>query len=156
MTIRLARPQSASDWKVARALVEEYVASLKLDLSFQDIAHELDHLAIEYAPPEGAFLLAGEGETCLGCVGVRRFEDGIGEIKRLYATPFARGQGLGRMLAEGVIAEGRRLGFRRLRLDTLPSMKAAHELYTSLGFKPIAPYRFNPVEGTAFFELELD
>ncbi len=152
--MRLSRPQSGAQWNAARRLVEAYVASLNLDLSFQDIAHELAHLAEAYGPPHGAFVLAQEGSEALGCVGVRPFDDGIGEIKRLYVAPEARGRGLGRSLAEAAIAEGRRMGYRGLRLDTLPSMKAAHALYTSLGFRPIEAYRFNPVPGTAFLELE--
>ena len=155
MAIALVQPQSVPEWRIARELVEEYVASLNLDLAFQDIAHELAHLSEEYSPPHGAFLLAEEVGGYPGCVGVRRFEDGVGEIKRLYIKPEARGRGLGRLLAQAAIDAGRRLGYRKLRLDTLPSMRAAHALYTSLGFQPIAPYRFNPVAGTAFLELAL-
>jgi ribosomal protein S18 acetylase RimI-like enzyme len=155
MATRIVRPQSGVEWKAARRLVEEYVASLNLDLSFQDIARELEDLASEYAPPGGAFFLAEVDGAHMGCVGVRRFDDGIGEIKRLYTTAAGRNQGLGRQLAVCAIEAGGQLGYRCLRLDTLPSMKAAHALYTSLGFKPIAPYRYNPVEGTAFLELDL-
>ena len=155
MSIGLIQPQTQAEWQAARQLLEEYVASLQLDLSFQDIGHELVHLSSEYAPPVGAFLLAEEKGSCLGCVGVRRFEESVGEIKRLYTVPAARRWGLGRQLAHGAIEAGRRLGYRRLRLDTLPSMAAAHALYASFGFRPIAPYRFNPVEGAAFMELEL-
>jgi GNAT superfamily N-acetyltransferase len=155
MPMQISAPLCEAEWKAARRLVEEYAASLNLDLSFQDIAHELDHLAVEYAPPAGAFFLAEDGGSYLGCVGVRRFGDGVGEIKRLYTTAAGRNRGLGRQLALQAIEAGRQLGYRRLRLDTLPSMKAAHALYTSLGFQPIAPYRFNPVAGTAFLELDL-
>src|SRR5262245_14465727 len=95
MSIGLIQPQTEAEWKAARVLVEEYVASLKLDLSFQDIGHELAHLSSEYAPPAGAFLLAQEQAGYLGCVGLRCFEEGVGEIKRLYTIPAVRGRGLG-------------------------------------------------------------
>lgn len=131
------------------------MASLNVDLSFQNVAHELEHLSSEYAPPSGAFLLAGEDGTHLGCVGLRRFSDGVGEIKRLYTIPDARGRGLGRLLAEAIVAEGRRLRYERLVLDTLPTMKEARRLYESLGFKSTPAYRFNPVPETAFLELPL-
>jgi GNAT superfamily N-acetyltransferase len=155
MAIRLVQPVSDTDWRHARRLIEEYVASLKLDLSFQDIEYELEHLPDEYAPPSGAFFLADDDGSLLGCVGLRHFSDGIGEIKRLYTTPAARGRGVGRLLAESAIGAGKSLGYRRLVLDTLPSMKEARSLYTSLGFKPTAAYRYNPVSGTAFLALEL-
>jgi GNAT superfamily N-acetyltransferase len=155
VTIRLAQPQSEKDWYQARQLIEEYAASLNLDLSFQDFAHELEHLTSEYAPPTGAFLLVEENGLCLGCVGLRRFSEGIGEIKRLYMISAARGRGVGRLLGEGIVAAGKKLGYTQLLLDTLPSMKEAQSLYLSLGFKPTVAYRFNPVPGAAFFELDL-
>ena len=153
MTIRLVPPQTSDDWHCARRLIEEYAASLDLDLSFQNIAHELDHLDSEYAPPAGAFLLAHANGAWAGCVGVRRFADGVGEIKRLYVAPAARGLGCGKLLARAVIAEGKRLGYSRLLLDTLPAMTDAIALYRSLGFERTAAYRFNPEPGALYFEL---
>ncbi len=155
MAIHLVQPRSGDEWRAARHLIEEYAASLNLDLSFQNIAYELEHLASEYGPPAGAFFLAEENGSFFGCVGLRQFSEGVGEIKRLYTIPAARGCGLGRLLAERIVAAGRVLGYRRLLLDTLPTMKEARSLYLSLGFKPTAAYRFNPVAGTAFLELEL-
>jgi putative acetyltransferase len=155
VTIRLTQPQSEDQWRQARQLVDEYAASLNVDLSFQNLAHELEHLTSEYASPTGAFLFAEENGAYVGCVGVRQFSGGIGEVKRLYVSPAARGRGVGRLLAEGIVAAAKQLGYTRLLLDTLPVMKEAQSLYESLGFKPTAPYRFNPVPGTAFLELAL-
>jgi ribosomal protein S18 acetylase RimI-like enzyme len=153
--IELVQPLSEEDWRRARRLVEAYAASLDVDLSFQNFDHELEHFESEYGPPAGAFLLAEEDGVSLGCIGLRRFSEGVGEIKRLYVSPAARGRRLGRLLAESVVALARPLGFTRLVLDTLPSMQEAQALYRSLGFRPIPPYRFNPVPGTAFLELDL-
>jgi GNAT superfamily N-acetyltransferase len=152
LSIRLVTAESQDHWLQARLLVEAYAASLDVDLSFQDFGYEVENLAAEYAAPNGTFLMAEEGGIHVGCIGLRRFAAGVGEIKRLYVSPGGRGRGVGRMLVEGVMAAGRRLGYARLVLDTLPSMKEAQKLYASFGFTPTAPYRFNPVPGSAYLE----
>lgn len=154
--LTLEQPRSPEQWREARRLIEEYAAALDLDLSFQGFDQEIEQLPSEYGPPTGAFLLAVEDGRCIGCVGVHRFSDQVGEIKRLYVAPAGRGRGIARALVERIVESARQLGYRRLLLDTLPSMKEARSLYVSLGFKPTAPYRFNPVAGTAFLELELE
>jgi GNAT superfamily N-acetyltransferase len=151
----IAPPKSDAEWQQARELVQEYATSLNVDLSFQDLAHELEHLATEYGPPSGEFLIAREGGLGLACVGLRKFDDTAGEMKRLYVRPAGRGRGLGRLLVESILAKARELGYTRVLLDTLPSMTEARALYTSMGFTPTDPYRFNPVPGTAFLELRL-
>ena len=153
--IEIAAPASAEDWRASRRLVEEYAAALDVDLCFQNFATELANFESEYSAPAGAFLLARDAGLAVGCVGLRRHADGSGEIKRLYVAPQARGRGTGEALVRGIVAAGRRLRYRRLVLDTLPSMTAAQDLYRRLGFQPVAPYRFNPVEGTVFLELAL-
>lgn len=126
-----------------------------MDLSFQNFSREVEHLANEYAPPNGAFLLAEENGAFFGCVGVRLFSDSVGEVKRLYVSSAARGRGVGRLLAEGIVVIAKQLGYTRLLLDTLPFMKEAQSLYISLGFTSTNPYRFNPVPGAAYLELIL-
>jgi GNAT superfamily N-acetyltransferase len=151
----LVVPDDARRWSQARRLIEEYAASLDVDLSFQDIGRELEHLATEYGPPAGAFLLAERGGAAIGCAGLRRFSADAAEMKRLYVVEAARGLGVGRRLAEEIIAAARRLGYARLLLDTLPSMREARDLYAALGLRPIPAYRHNPVPGTAYFALDL-
>jgi GNAT superfamily N-acetyltransferase len=155
MTIRLEQPHNDADWLRARSLIEAYAASLGFDLAFQGFDEELERLATEYAAPSGAFLVASDDVQGLGCVGLRRFDDTTGEIKRLYVAPAARGRGVGRMLAQGIVAHGRTLGYRRLVLDTVSTMHEAQGLYTSLGFSPIPPYRYNPLPDAAYYELRL-
>jgi ribosomal protein S18 acetylase RimI-like enzyme len=106
-----------------------------------------------YAPPRGALLLAERDGAIVGAVGLRDLGEGRCEMKRLYLRPTARGGGLGRRLAEAVIAEGRRLGYRAMRLDTLPTMDRALALYRAMGFNEIAPYYHNPLGGV-FLELD--
>jgi GNAT superfamily N-acetyltransferase len=76
-------------------------------------------------------------------------------MKRLYVLPAGRGRGVGRALVEGIIAQARRRSYRRMLLDTLPTMSEARTLYASLGFAPIPAYRHNPIAGTAFLALDL-
>ena len=143
------------EWDAARHLIEEYAASLRLDLSFQAFDDELASLRAEYGPPGGHFLLASHDGTLVGCGGFRRWSDTACEMKRLYVVPASRSSGAGRALAAALIDEARRRGYKTMRLDTLPSMRAARGLYAELGFRPIAPYRYNPVEGTTFMERVL-
>jgi ribosomal protein S18 acetylase RimI-like enzyme len=145
----------AEDLDEARRLFEEYAASLGFDLGFQDFDRELRELPGEYTFPRGALLLARTGARTIGCVAVRPLTADVCEMKRLYVRPGQRGTGAGRALAEAAIRVGRELGYARMRLDTLPSMEAARALYADLGFREIAPYRHNPIPGTAFLELEL-
>ena len=143
--------RESSDIEEVRALVREYAASLPFALDFQDFDRELNELPGDYAPPKGALLLARGA----GCVALRPIDGSTCEMKRLYVRPSARGTGLGRRLAEAAITEARTLGYKRMRLDTVPGMDSAQSLYERLGFEDIAPYRSNPIPGARFLELQL-
>jgi putative acetyltransferase len=139
-----------------RELFLEYAQSLGFSLCFQNFDKELAGLPGEYAPPEGRLLLVECEGQLAGCVALHKLGRGICEMKRLYLRPQFRGKGLGRALAERVIAEARQVGYRRMRLDTVePVMKDAVAMYRKLGFKQIAPYCANPIAGALYMELEL-
>ena len=137
-----------------RALFLEYADSLGFSLCFQSFDEELKSLPGAYAAPSGRLLLALYEQQAAGCVALRNLEANICEMKRLYVRPAYRGKGLGRILVERVIAEARAIGYERMRLDTIASsMQDAVELYRRMGFKEIAPYRANPIEGALYMEL---
>ncbi len=149
--------QASGDGAVAtaRELFREYASELGLDLSFQGFDRELAELPGEYVPPTGRLLIAFDGDRAAGCVALRPRSSDTCEMKRLYVRDPYRGTGLGRLLAQAIIAEARDIGYRRMLLDTLPSMDRAISLYLSLGFREIEPYYESPVEGTRFLELGL-
>jgi ribosomal protein S18 acetylase RimI-like enzyme len=156
--IRIVSARFPADGAVVRGLFEEYADSLGIDLSFQGFETELAQLPGKYAPPLGDILLARDGAgAALGCVALRPTTmPGTGEIKRLYLHPAARGQALGRRLAEAIIERARAAGHARVVLDTLASMHAARRLYAELGFRAVPPYYDNPLPGTLYMALELD
>jgi len=150
------RAESAAHVAQARELFQEYAQSLGVNLCFQNFEQELAGLPGHYAPPGGRLLLAEYDGQLAGCVALHKWEDGVCEMKRLYLRPSFRGKGLGRAIAEKIIAEARSIGYRRMRLDTIePLMKDAVEMYRKLGFREIAPYRPNPIAGAMYMELQL-
>ena len=154
---RIGPAVAGADIADTARLFQAYAASLDVDLGYQGFAAELAGLPGGYAPPGGALLLArGLGGEALGCVALRPMAaEGCCEMKRLYVAPAGRGLGLGRALVDAVVGAAAGLGYREMRLDTLPSMDAAIALYRSAGFRPIAPYYDTPVAGTLFLARRL-
>ena len=148
--------ETEGDLKAARRLFRAYVEGLDFELDFQDVEAEMDVLPGPYAPPDGAILLAEvEGEPA-GVVALQPLDDADAcEMKRLYVEPEHRGQGLGRALAEAIIAEARELGYDVMRLDTVASMIPARRLYRSLGFDERDAYYHNPLDDAVYMERSL-
>ena len=154
--LRMTQASSPAQIAQVRELFLEYAKSLGFSLCFQSFDQELAGLPGDYSPPDGRLLIAEYEAELAGCVALHKLEPGICEMKRLYLRPAFRGKGLGRRLAETILNEARSIGYQRLRLDTVERvMRDAVGLYRALGFREIAPYRANPMEGTLYMELVL-
>jgi len=153
--LEITRAESKENLAEVHGLLLEYEKWLGIDLCFQNFDQELANLPGDYAPPEGRLLLAWEGSKIAGCVALRKITPEVCEMKRLFVRPEFRGKGLGRKLAVAVIEEAIKIGYKNMRLDTLPVMKEAIGLYQSLGFKETEAYRCNPVNGAMYMELNL-
>jgi GNAT superfamily N-acetyltransferase len=150
------RHAGLDDMETAEALFREYATGIGIDLDYQDFEEELESLPGTYAPPKGVLLFVELGGTAVGCVAVRPLHaTNFCEMKRLYVRDTARGTGAGRILAEAAIAEGKRMKYDAMRLDTLSTMAAALSLYRGLGFKEIPAYYETPITNTVFMHKDL-
>jgi len=155
--MRLLQATTPDEIDLARELFLEYGTWLEFDLCFQNFEQELAELPGKYEPPSGRLFLAYAGDDQLaGCIALRKLDTDCGEMKRLFIRPAFRQQGLGRVLIERLIDEAKRIGYKRMRLDTLPGkMDSAIRLYERFGFRDVAPYYDSPVQGTRYLELQL-
>lgn len=151
----MIKAKTNEEIQTVRKLFLEYAKSLDFELCFQDFDKELDGLPGEYADPDGMILLARTDGKAAGCVALRKINTETCEMKRLYVKPEFRGKKIGLLLAEKIIEEAKKIGYRKMRLDTTPQMKEGIQLYKSLGFNEIKPYRFNPIEGAIYMEKKL-
>lgn len=153
--LNLVQAQSIEQIERVRRLFQEYAAGLGVSLCFQRFDEELVTLPGVYAPPMGRLLLAVGESSDAGCVALRPLEDGACELKRLYVRPAFRSHGLGRRMVETLVREARTVGYRVMRLDTLPTLAPAIALYLSMGFEDIPPYNDHAIPGTRYLELDL-
>jgi putative acetyltransferase len=153
ITYRIAGTDA--DFEQGKRLFEEYVASLGVDLSFQDFSNELKTIDQQYNQPAGALLLAFKEAVAIGCAGIRKIDHETAELKRMYVQDLYKGKGIGVQLLERSLQIAKELGYKKIRLDTLQHMTKAQALYRSFGFYEIDSYRFNPLEGALYMEKSL-
>jgi ribosomal protein S18 acetylase RimI-like enzyme len=158
--LHLRQAATPAEIEAARTLFKEYGASLGFSLCFQSFDQELASLPGDYAPPRGRLLMAHwlehDEDQLAGCVALHPLDHTRCEMKRLYVRPQFRGKRIGHKLAEVVVEEARKIGYRHMRLDTVPSvMGTAVELYQAMGFREIPAYRVNPIPGAIYMELQL-
>jgi ribosomal protein S18 acetylase RimI-like enzyme len=155
MTTIVRHARFPEDTAAVLSIWREFVANTTVSLAHQNYEAEFTNIPGKYAPPEGRLLLAERGGEVAGCVAFRKVDDRICEMKRLYVRPGARGEGLGRRLAERLLVEARKAGYEEMRLDVLAEFENARNLYADLGFAPAEPIAFNPLPGTDFLGLKL-
>jgi putative acetyltransferase len=157
--LSLLTPRTPEDWAQTRILFEEYADSVGVDLCFQNFAMEVSALPGEYAEPNGALLVAKQGDLLAGCCALRPLDSAdysnAAEMKRLYVRPAFRGMGTGRLLAESILEVARVAGYRCVLLDTLDTMEAARALYEELGFTDVPPFYYNPIPGAHYLKVDL-
>jgi len=154
--LRLENVTEGENLAQVHNLFLEYQKAIGIDLCFQNFDQELASLPGDYAPPEGRLLLAWYDSKVSGCVAMREITPEVCEMKRLFVRPEFRGKGIGRKLAIAILDEAITIGYKKMRLDTLPVMKEAITLYKSLGFKETEAYCYNPVAGAMYLELDLE
>lgn len=155
--LSIIQAQSSDHMAATRELMLEYAHWLDFNLCFQGFDEELQTLPGKYAPPSGRLLLAYWNGELAGMGALRPLSDHqVCEMKRLYVRPAFRGHSLGRALAEQLVVDAVAIGYKMMRLDTIPGkMEQAIALYRELGFRETAPYYGTPVGSTLFMELIL-
>lgn len=94
----------------------------------------------KFQPPYGQLILAiYEGKVC-GLGSLKSINPEIGEIKRMFVDPTFRRIGAGQEILEGLLSEAKKVGYKKIRLDSPKFMEAAHTLYRNFGFRDIEAY----------------
>ena len=114
----------------------------------------------KFQPPYGQLIVAVyQGNVC-GLGGLKSISPEIGEIKRMFVDPAFRGIGAGRVILKGLLVEAKKMGYQKVRLDSIKFMESAHSLYRSVGFRDIEPYPESEIlaafkDYMVFMELDL-
>ncbi|MDR2246574.1 MAG: GNAT family N-acetyltransferase [Treponema sp.] len=139
----------------AKELILEYVKWLNQDLAFQNIDDELINFPQKYKEPDGAFIIAKDNDSVVGCVGFKRLDKDICEMKRLFVNDRYKGKDIGKKLVEIIIEEARYKKYKKMRLDTLKTMESALKIYYKNNFYEIEPYYNNPSDDAVYLEKAL-
>ena len=154
--LEIIHAKTEQEVQIAKMLFEEYAEWLGMDLEFQNFQEELDNMPGKYARPSGGLIIAKYDGDIVGCAAVRKLEDGVCEMKRLFVRDQFRGKGIGKALAVRIIEDARKIGYKKMRLDTDgQKMFKAMAIYRTLGFKEIEAYYHNSYDGVVYLELEL-
>jgi ribosomal protein S18 acetylase RimI-like enzyme len=143
------------DFNIAKKLTQDYMEWLGFDLCFQGIDKELATFDKMYNQPVGCFIYAKYNGVLAGGVGIRLLEDRICEMKRLYVYADYQGLNIGLKLCKEIITIAKKMGYKKMRLDTIAKLKQAIKLYKFLGFYKIDKYCENPDKTVQYMEIKL-
>lgn len=146
---------SSEDFLQSKIIITEYLETLKIDLTYMNLPEEFSSMELKYTAPQGAFILAKEDREIIGCVGVRKLDTETAELKRLYVKDSHKGNKIGITLLQKALEKTRELGYNKIRLEVIPTLHKAKQLYYSIGFYDIQPYFNNHVEGTTYMEKKI-
>lgn len=156
LDLRIKKAEEEKEYEEARTLFKEYAESLSYTLDIHGFQKEMENLPGEYAPPEGFILLAYIEDQLAGCVALKKLNEETCEMLRMFVRPKFRQRGVGRAMAERTIEEARKIGYKKMWLDMVESMKNALGLYQSMGFAKIKPFREVSRGNAVFMELNLE
>ncbi|MDR2651526.1 MAG: GNAT family N-acetyltransferase [Prevotellaceae bacterium] len=128
----------------AKELIIEYIQWLNEDLTFQNVDDELTNFPQKYKEPDGTFIIAKDNDNVVGCVGLKKLDENICEMKRLFVNDKYKCKGIGKKLVEIIIEEAKYKNYSKMRLDTLKTMEIALKIYYETDFYEIEPYYNNP------------
>ncbi len=153
--MKFIKAKTESELNFIRELFSEYFSRYGKHLGNQDFEKELSGLPGKYASPKGCLLLALDGDLPAGCIGIKPFEEHSCEMGRLYVKDKFRNRGIGLKLVKIFLEETRKMGYKKILLDTLPELKSAIKLYKSLGFSEIPPYYDSPLPNPVYMSLDI-
>lgn len=145
-----------------RALFSEYTQMLAANdpsiqkyLAIQHYDAEIKHLKAKYGMPDGRLYLVHCEEELAGCIALRKIDSKRCEMKRLYVHTKFRGNKIGDLLMEKIIADAKEIGYSCILLDTLPFLQPAIQLYKKYGFYEIERYNDSPMVTSIYMKLDL-
>jgi len=147
--------KAKEEYTAAAKLFTEYTEWLAVDLEFQHFDEELLNLQMVYNAVDGGIILCKEANVFVGSVAIRKINDEIAELKRMYVQPQHQHKGIGQQLLKQAITLTQKHHYKYIRLDTLNHMLPAIKLYKKNGFYEIPAYYHNPIESAVYFELSL-
>jgi putative acetyltransferase len=133
------RPARSADSAAVRAVVQSVLREYGLEFDAGDTDADLEDVEACYNRRGGVFhVVESPSGLIVGCGGLFSIATDTVELRKMYLQPEARGRGLGKKILAGLLADARRLGYKRVILETNSVLKEAIALYRSFGFVPVA------------------